>query len=103
MHITKYGSVTPKSRLLTMDIMCGHPEKYWYGIVKIADLRHVQLYSNHVIGLIMHMRFDEISKFYMEHISTTPVGALLTSIGSIKNSTIQKNYRLREWEVITLL
>lgn len=75
----------------------------WYGKTTVPDIRDVQLRSILVLGLNMNIRLDKISKISMEHIFTTSDDATLTPVESIKHSTVQRNYRLCEWDASTLL
>lgn len=78
-------------------------KKFWYGCQQLPDIRDSQLHSILAIGINMGMRFDVISKLQMKNVSVTSDGVTLTIVESIKNSTIKRNYRLREWDGNTLL
>lgn len=86
-----------KARPVTVETVCNLAETNWYGAIENFNVRDLELNSILVLRLNMKMRFDEISKLCLKYVSKTSNGAVLTLVESIKNSTIQRSYSIREW------
>lgn len=97
-HLARYGVISLKARPITAHMVCDHAERFWYGCGRALDVRDIMLHSIFVLGLNLGLRFDEINKLKVEHVSVTSDGVIITMTEAIKNSTVQRNYRLREWD-----
>lgn len=99
-HLARYGSVPLKARPITVGIVCDHAEKFWFGsnYGKMIDIRDIQLHAIFLLGLNLGLRYDEISKLQLQRVSVNSEGIVITLVEAIKNSTVQRDYRLRDWE-----
>ncbi len=79
-----------KARPITTAIVCSHAEMFWFGGEKPANLSDIELHSILVLGMHLGLRFDEISKLKVEHISTDGLDTSLTVRTTIKNSTEER-------------
>ncbi len=68
-----------------------------FGEEKPANLCDIELHSILVLGVHLGLRFDEISKLRVEHISTDGLDTSLNIRKTIKHSTEESIYTLREW------
>lgn len=107
MYLTRVGSLTLKARPLTAEQVCTHAAQFWLGSQNAkrlgVDARDVQLYAIFLVGLNLGLRFDEVSKLKVEHITVNSRTVHLTRREAIKNSTEQRNYTIREWPEHTAL
>ncbi len=95
--LAKHGGMGIKARPITVAIVCSHAEMFWFGGEKPANLCDIELHCILVLGMHLGLRFDEISKLKVEHISTDGLDTSLTIRTTIKNSTEERIYTLREW------
>lgn len=102
-HLASYEAVKLKAQPVTVRIVRALAKKIWYGVLNHSGIHDVQLRCFLVLGLGMVMSFDEISKLSMENESMNSNGTVLLPLESIKSSTVQRNYSIREWEGHTLL
>lgn len=56
-----------------------------------------------MLGLNFGLRFHEIAKLEIEHISNTSDGVLLTDVESTQNSTVLRNNEVCDWDGNTSL
>lgn len=96
-HLSRYGAVALRARPIKAAQVCSHAEKFWFGSLAGVDARDIQLHAILVLGLNLGVRFEEIAKLTTQHISIDDGSVILTITVSIKNSTEQRNYHLREW------
>lgn len=104
-HLSLLGRTKTRPRPLTMAQVCEHAEKYWFNDDKDTervDYRDVILHAVLLIGLNLGMRFDEVQKVEIGHVTVHPgivgTGSIILTINvKIKNSTIPRTYKLREW------
>jgi len=97
-HLARYGVVTLKARPITVEHVCDMAERFWYGRDGETAICDVELHAVLVLGLNLGLRYDEISKLKAEHVSVGSGGETLTLCEAIKNSTVQRDYHLREWD-----
>lgn len=70
-HLARYVAISLKARPIKNVIVCDHAELYWYGEILHPDARDIQLHAILVFGLNLGLRFDEISKIRVDHVSST--------------------------------
>lgn len=101
-HLSRYGSVTLRARPITSEQVCNHAEKFWFGADSLEenrkqpDSRDILLHAILCLGLNVGLRFDEVSKLSMEHLTIDSGQITFTIVQSIKNSTEQRNYEVRD-------
>ena len=61
------------------------------------NVKESELHAIFVLGIHLGLRFDEVGKIRVEHISVTSTDVVITIEEAIKNSTIEKKYMLEEW------
>lgn len=88
-----------KARPITAEIVCDHAESFWYKGCDFDILLHAIL----VVGLNLGLRYDEISKLKIEHVSVVSGNITMTLLESIKNSTVERLYQIEEWPADTKL
>lgn len=78
-----------------------HGSRFWYGSEYVEqnglDIRDVQLHAICFMGLNLGLRFDELAKLKIDHVSVDEGCLTMTITESIKNSTVQRDYRVRRW------
>lgn len=96
-NLAKYGGVKIRARPITVEIVCDHAEKFWFGSnsMKLMD---IALHSIFVLGLYLGLRFDEITKLQMKNVSIGRQSATLSLCCAIKNSTIERVYEISDWD-----
>ena len=99
-NLARMGSISPKARPATAAIISDHAERVWFTAGRnsdTSDLRDCQRNSIVVLGIHFGLRFDEIGKIKVEHISVTSEEVIITVAEAIKNSIVQRDYKLEEW------
>lgn len=100
-RIAQLGNAPMKARPLTASIVCSLAEYYWflgkYVNSNQPDPRDIMLHAILVTGLNIGLRFDETQKLNIENVSVDGGAIQLCILCTIKNSTIPRNYTLREW------
>lgn len=97
-----------RARPLSLDLVCEHAVRFWFGGKNFSDLRDVILHTVLLTGLNLGLRYDEIAKMKMENVSVHPG---IDGTGSIKilitertkNSTKPREYQIREWPAVKAL
>lgn len=104
-RLAQVGSTPKKARPLTASQICHHAEKYWYGnrISNLIDARDILLHAILVLSINMGVRFDEIVKMNVTQVSVDCGDITLNITESIKNSTVQRTYKVRDWPRNTAL
>ncbi len=99
--LAQRGIQTLRANPITPTHICDHAEYYWYGGLHLngdePDARDVQLHAIMVLGLNMGMRFDEVQKLSLDHLTILSDGTTLEITESIKNSTETRTYKIRDW------
>lgn len=97
-HLAHYGVMTLRARPITSEHVCDIAERFWYGRGSPVLIEDVLLHAILVVGLNLGLRYDEITKIRVENVSIYSGGCTMTMNQSIKNSTVQRTYRLSDWE-----
>ena len=101
-HLSQIDRSKLRARPLQIALVCEHAKQFWFGHGGHVDYRDVLLNAIMIIGLNMGLRFDEVRKLNIGHVTvhtgTSGTGSIVMSITTAtKNSTKPKDYVLREW------
>lgn len=107
-RLSKLGVVVKKKQPLTASQICHHAELFWFGsdITRSTlgiDPRDIELLAVLVLGISLGLRSDEVAKLDVEQVSVDGRKVTLNITESIKNSTRQRIYTVREWPGNTAL
>ncbi len=91
------------TRPISVLILRSHAEIFWFGVDEPAKQCKIELHAVLVLRMHLGLLFDEVGKLKVEHISTDGVDAILTIRKTIKISTEERVYTLREWPENTQL
>lgn len=97
-HLARLGVVKIRRAPITVSLIADHAAQFWIGANDSDDIRDVLLHSILLVGINLGLRYDEVMKLRVEHLSTNSDGVTFTLNESIKNSPTQLIYHIAEWE-----
>lgn len=101
-HLSQSDRSKFRPRPLNLGHVCEHATRFWLGNGGEIDQRDVLLHAIMIVGLNLGLRYDEVHKVQISHVTVNPgingTGSILLSITeALKNSTKPREYLLREW------
>lgn len=98
-HLARQGNMSPKAWHLMVAIIYDHCKHFSFGQTwsSSIDARDVQLDDILVLGIHLGLRYDEVGKLQVKKFSVTSCQETITLRQSMKNSTVQQDYSLKEW------
>lgn len=100
-QLSKLGRLKTRPTPLSMAHVCEHAERFWFTDSKV-DYRDALLHAIMLVGLNLGMRYDEIQKVEIGHVTVNPgvtdTGSIrFTIMCKIKNSVEPREFFLRKW------
>ena len=101
-HRPRLGKLKRSALPLPIALVCEHALRYWFGCGQQIDYRDILLHAAMILGLNVGLRYDELRKISIQHVSVIPGisgdGRILLFIPeSIKNCTKGCEYKVCAW------
>lgn len=101
-HLSQIDRIKIRARPLPISLVAEHANVFWFGCGKDINYKDVLLHTIMLVGLNCGLRYDEVHKLKISHVTINSgeldTGSIILTITErIKNSTVGRQYILRKW------